>query len=198
MTYNNSGEGVFVGFRGTCSDDIIKWNIESGRVWCGHEDCECKKYYDRGFQGKRPVEPCYESVLFEDWKYGAGWYHTGSRAGTPKYLRHVGVGKIAVLTTLFPSDRYLDRRIVGLFCIGAVVDDPETTVAADEDYRIRLRLDEAKKLFFWDYYDRRPWTSHLHHYLDDAQVAQILRDVRDTVRDTEIKRKVDALLSDLP
>lgn len=198
-TYNNGGEGIRVGFQGRCSDDIIKWNIESGRVWCGQPDCECKKYYDRGFRGEKPLSnPCYESVLFEDWKYGAGSYHTGSRAGTAKYLRHVGVGKIAILTTLFPSDRYLDRRIMGLFRIGAVVDDPETFVVADEDYRINLRLDEAKKLFFWEYYDRKPWGSHLHRYLDDAQVAQILRDVRDTVRDAEIKQKVDALLSALP
>ncbi len=44
-TYNNGGEGVFVGFNGTCSEDIIRWNIRRGRVWCGQENCKCRKYY---------------------------------------------------------------------------------------------------------------------------------------------------------
>jgi hypothetical protein len=44
LTYNNGDEGDFVGFVGTCSEDIIKYNIDAGRVWCSNKSCQCKIY----------------------------------------------------------------------------------------------------------------------------------------------------------
>jgi len=199
-TYNNGGEGAFVGFNGTCSEDIIKWNIENGRFWCGWKDCECKEYYDRGFKGKRPTDPCYESVLFRDWQYGAGWYHTGSRAETPIHLREVKNGKIAVLTTRFPSDDEIDRKIIGFFKIGQVVNEQgkETTLVADRKFAVRLPLEEAKELFFWDYYSARGgafWGEGLVRYLEDAQVVQILTDLKKTIRDESAGKMIGELLA---
>ena len=191
-TYNNGDEGIFVGFNGTCSDDIIKWNIENGRVWCSQRDCECGKYYDKGFKGNRPVGHCWESVLFQDWKYGAGWYHTGKRAETPIHLSNVDKGKIAILTTRFPNENEIDRRIIGFFKIAKVTNNPdeETMMLADRRYCIRLPIDEAKELYFWDYYSTRGgarWGTGLIRYLSDEQTARILLDLKETLRDEKAK-----------
>jgi len=197
-TYNNGDEGIFVGFSGTCSEDIIKWNIESGRVWCSQKDCECRKYYENGFKGNRPIDPCYESVLFRDWQYGAGWYHTGSRAGTPIHLSTVGKGKIAILTTRFPGDEEIDRKIIGFFKIGEITNKPgqETMLIADRSFAIRLPMEEAKELFFWDYYSTRGgavWGTGLVRYLNDTQIIQILADLKKTIRDEKAKKMIEDL-----
>jgi len=198
-TYNNGGEGANVGFHGTCSENIIKSNIESGRVWCNQKECECKEFYDNGFKGNRPIDPCYESVLFRDWRCGAGIYQTGKRAGTPIRLSNVEKGKIAILTTRFPGDSEIDRKIIGFFKIGDVINEPgkETILVADKDFRIRLPLEEAKELFFWDYYATKGgafWGSGLVRYLDDNKVARILLDLKETLRDEKSKAIVSNLL----
>lgn len=198
-TYNNGGERVFVGFNGTCSEDIIKWNIDSGRVWCSQKDCECRQYYDDGFKRIKPIDPCYESRLFREWKYGAGWYHTGKRSGTPIRLSRVGVGKIAILTTRFPNDSEIDRRIIGFFKIGEVTNNPEeeTIMIADRKCRMRLPMEEAKHLYFWDYYSTQggaKWNTGLIRYLNDEQVVSILVDLRKTIRDEKGKIMINELL----
>lgn len=199
-TYNNGGEGVYVGFNGTCSEDIIKRNIKSGRVWCSQPDCECRKYYDRGFKGKRPVDPCYESSLFRDWQFGAGWYHTGLRAGTPIHLSNAGEGKIAILTTRFPGETEIDRKITGFFKIAEVIDKPkkETMLVADRNFALRLPMEEAMNLFFWDYYSTiggARWGTGLIRYLNDSQTSRILVDLKETVRDEKAKEMLGNLLA---
>lgn len=199
-TYNNGDEGIYVGFNGTCSEDIIKWNIKNHRIWCSNKDCECKKYYDNGFTGSKPVDPCYESVLFRDWKYCAGRYHTGKKAGTPIHLSSVGKGKIAILTTRFPKDSEMERRIIGFFKIGQVENNhnKETTFIADESFRIRLLMEEAKELYFWNYYSTKGgarWGSGLIRYLNDDQVVRILTDLKEILRDEKAKAMVVNLLN---
>lgn len=198
-TYNDGDEDYYVGFNGTCSKDIIKWNIEQGRVWCSEEDCECRKYYDNGFEGKPPKDPCWESHLFRDWKFGAGWYHTGKKAGTPIHLANVEAGKIAILTTRFPNDAEIDRKIIGFFKIGRVTNNPdeETIMYADEKFRLRLPMEEAKELYFWDYYSTKNgavWGSGLIRYLNDEIVARILVDIEATIHDEKAKAIVMELL----
>jgi len=198
-TYNNGGEGVLVGFNGTCSEDIIKWNVDNGRIWCSNKDCECKKYYDTGFKGNAPVDPCYESCLFRDWEFGAGWYHTGSKAGRPMTLAKVRRGKLAVLTTRFPGDDEEDRKIIGFFKIAEVRNAPgkETYLVGDRRFGVRLPIEEATELLFWDYYSTKGgslWGTGLFRYLDDSQVMPILADLRDTIRDTKARQMIDQLL----
>ncbi len=198
-TYNNGDEDDYVGFNGTCSENIIKWNIEKGRVWCSNKNCDCRKYYDKGFKGKIPVEPCMESVLFNAWKYGAGWYHNGDRAGTPIHLSDVEEGKIAILTTLFPNDEEIDRRIIGFFKIGRITDndDEETVMYADKKFRLRLPMEEAKELYLWDYYSTKGgarWNTGLIRYLNDEQIVSILLDIGKTIRDEKAKALVMELL----
>ncbi|MEW6003531.1 MAG: hypothetical protein AB1638_12920, partial [Nitrospirota bacterium] len=152
------------------------------------------------FQGNRPVDPCMESVLFRDWKYGAGWYHTGARAGTPIHLSDVGVGKVTILTTRFPNDNEIDRRIIGFFKIDRVTNNPgeETIVYADKQFQLRLPMEEAKELYFWDYYSTlggARWNTGLIRYLSDDQVIRILTDLKDTLRDEMAKAMVITLLN---
>lgn len=203
-TYNNGEKGIYVGFGGTCSDEIIKWNIDNGRAWCQNETCECKRYYDNGFKGKRPDSPCYESLLFVEWEYGAGWDHYGVRGDMPRKIRNAEEGKVAVITTRFPGDREEDRKIVGLYKIGNITtdDDTETMIWADENYRIRLPEEEANELYFWDFYKNKKdskctWGQGLFRYLSDVQIVQILKSVRETIKSEEEKIKIDKLLREM-
>ncbi len=198
-TYNNGGEGYFVGFNGTCSVDNIKSNIEKGRVWCSQKQCECRKYYNRGFKGEKPYEPCYESTLFKNWRFGAGTYHTGKRAGTPIHLWEVEKGKIAILTTLFPGDPEINRRIIGFFKIGKVEEGEgvETVLFGEKPYCIRLPLEEARELYFWDYYNTKGgarWGSGIVRYLDDSTIKRILIDLQETLRDEKAKLVVNYIV----
>jgi hypothetical protein len=200
-TYNNGGEGIYVGFQGACSEDIIKWNIEQGRVWCSQDDCECKKYYIRGFKENKPIDPCYESVLFKKWEYGAGYYHTGIRKGTPIHISNVEEGDIVILTTRFPNDAEIDRKIIGLFKIAKIENKPETILIADKKYRIKLTTDIAKELYFWDYYSTREgnvsWRTGLFRYLNDIQVGQVLRDIMTVAKDDTTKILAKELFSEI-
>jgi hypothetical protein len=202
-TYNDGGEGDLVGFCGTCSLDNIKRNIEEGRVWCSQSNCRCRMYYDRGFTGNQPVRPCYEAALFRDWRFGAGHFQQGSRKGQPKRIADAGVGSIAILTTRFPDEDERDRRIVGLFRVGEVHSHKETVVVADQKYRLRLPMEEARELYFWDYY-RNPgspktvvWRTHLFRYLTDSQVARIVKDVKETTRDENTTNQLASLLQEM-
>ena len=200
-TYNNGDEGDFVGFNGTCSEDIIKENTQN-HVWCSQPECLCKQYVINGFRGERPQTPCLESTLFKDWWFGAGIYHTGERRGQPKKA-HLDEGGICLLTTRFPGDKEEDRKIIGLYRIGRVtnLENEETKFFADETNRIRLPLEEAKQSFFWDYYsinsDKPLWGTGLLRYLNGGQVKRILIDLEQTVQSTQHKEILKNLLDTL-
>jgi hypothetical protein len=197
-TYNDGDEDVFVGFAGTCSRDNIARNVRNKRVWCSNSGCECSRFYDKGMNGTKPDEPCYESTLFQRWTFGAGKYHSGAKAGEDIHLIKSAPGKFAILTTRFPDDSEADRRIVGLFKIGQI--DNQNTVIAAEEGRVRLPLEEAKELFFWAYSNTSKntpdWHEGLFRYLGDGQVHRILDDVAGTVRDEKTKATIDALIDD--
>ena len=200
-TYNNGGEGDFVGFYGTCSEEIIKNNTQS-HTWCRQPECLCRQYFENGFRGERPENPCLESTLFKEWWFGAGTFHTGKRQGQPKKA-HLDEGGIGLLTTRFPGDQEEDRKIIGLYCIGKItnLDNEETRFFADKINRIRLPLDEAKQLYFWDYYsinsDKPLWRTGLHRYLNDGQVKRILLDLKQTVQSSQYKEILENLLNRL-
>jgi hypothetical protein len=200
-TYNDGGEGDLVGFHGICSLDNMEWNIKSGRDRCNHPECPCKQHYDRGFTGSRPTPSfCYESSLFRDWRFGAGFSQHGSKKTQLRRIADAEVGRIAVLTTRFPEDDEVDRKIIGLFRIGEVRSDEETIVIADEKHRVRLPLEEAREVYFWDYYqgpnspETVAWGTGLFRYLTDAQVARIVKDVQETVRDEHTRNVLGSLL----
>jgi hypothetical protein len=200
-TYNNGGEGDFVGFHGTCSEDIIKKNTQH-HVWCSQPECLCKQYFENGFQGERPENPCLESALFKDWQFGAGTYHNdGPKKGQPKRA-NLTCGGICLLTTRFPGDSEEDRKIIGLYRVDKVTNNEgeETKFFADNKHKIRLPIDEAKQLFFWDYYTinaKKPaWGTGLLRYLEDNQTKKILTDLMQTVQSTLHRELIEELLDD--
>ena len=84
FTYNDSlGNGKYskIGFNGTCSDKIVKYNIEAGRSWFNNSSC--KQYYEKRFKERKPTKPCYESNIFTNWEYDAGWSHNGINGIVP-------------------------------------------------------------------------------------------------------------------
>jgi hypothetical protein len=197
-TYNNGGEGRFVGFSGTCTQDNIIRNIEAGRYWCSNPNNKCRQYYDEGFRGSLPEEPCDESILFTKWQFGAGWHEEGEEETRYIHMNEVSEDKFAILTTRFPGDPERDRRIIGLFQIERVDNTRETIVFATPDSCIRLSLKETKALYFWAYHNTKPgrpdWRTGLFRYLDDEQVHRILVDVEATVRDEETRMRIRRLI----
>lgn len=194
-TYNDGGEGEFVGFVDTCSDEIIKYNIEGGRVWCSCDACKCRSYYDKDFRGKRPVNPCYESFMFLEWCYEAG-----SRMNDePLHIKKAERDSIAILTTIFPGDKEQDRRVIGFFYVDNVETEEQepTKIWANPELSIRLPLEEAKELFFWDYYNTKggaKWGTGLFRYLSDDQVKRILLDLNETIRNEDQKDVISRVL----
>jgi len=197
-TYNDGGEGNDVGFADTCSETNIKHNIDQHHIWCSKSDCN--DYYKHGFKGHKPTPgSCYESDLFTNWEFGCGMYHNGHRRGCPIPVSHVAKDQIAVLTTRFPGDDEIDRKIIGLFLIGFVkkASGDSTKLIAAPKYRIRLPLEEAKNLYFWDYYKTKGgarWGTGLFRYMTDQEVAAILNDLALTLRESRCKTLVGELL----
>ena len=112
-TYHDGGRGDgFVGFMGTCSNENIIHNVRAGRTWCSSGDCACRQFYDADLRGRRPEWPCYESRVFTEWRFGAGYYGRGDRAGTSIPMTSVLPGKVALLTTRLPDDDGERARVV--------------------------------------------------------------------------------------
>jgi len=180
--YNNGQEGDYVGFSSICSDEQIKNHIEQRDSMCSQPFGQCSEYYKSDFRGIKPKSACMESVLFKDWQYDAGHFWSGKRAGKPKHLRKDPTGNLAIFTTIFPGDREIHRRIIGLFRIKKVVDEPEkpTTLIGDKKLGIRLLLRDSKQLYYWKYANTKGgarWGSGLIRYLNNDQAHAILEDL---------------------
>lgn len=184
-----------IGFRGKCSDRMIRFNIDQAKhVWCSTGSV-CKGYYD-GRIGRAELdayhEPnsifaaCYESSFFDTWSMSAGIYQMGENAGKPMHLNRIRKGSLAVMTTRKPSDKESDRFVFAVFMVNNAYsgdDQDEGSVTADPIWRIELVPGQAERILFWNYYfnARKPekivFGSGLHRYLTDIEAAQILRDI---------------------
>jgi len=196
-TYNDGDSEEFVGLRGTCSLDLIAFNVEN-HVWCMQPQNPCKKFREAGMQGNRPEFPCMESKLFEKWKFNGGAWHHGRKKGQPIAIRNTAVGKIVILTTRRRDQSERDRKIIGMYEIGEV--DRKGSLIASEDFRVRLLSTEADQLNFWRYYrntngDIPKWGTLLFRYLDYGQVHRILADSVATVGDSSRKETLRALIA---
>ena len=180
-----------IGFRGKCSDTMIRYNIDRlKRVWCSTGSI-CKRYFDGQItrseldayqdpSGK--FTACYESDFLESWIMSAGVYQTG----VPMHMNRAGIGSLAVMTTRRPNDREADRFIFAVFLIASTHSGDEVdegSVMADPYWRIELTPVQAEKVLFWRYYfnanrpEKMVFGSGLHRYLTDIEAAQILRDI---------------------
>lgn len=173
-----------IGFRGTCSNELIEKNIRAGRVWCGlHTDMEtspCYAYYENDYTTGIQEGPCYESILLREWEFSAGVWHHGLRAGEPMHIRHIDECKFALLTTYRPEEPANDRMVFGVFKILPEPHQEQTeTVVRAQEPGIELPLNEAEQVPFRDFYTRQgqpiKWGSGLFRYLDDDTVRGVLK-----------------------
>ena len=179
-TYNDGGPTGFVGFDGTCSNENIIRNIDQGRVWCSSADNPCRQFREGGFHGERPIHPCYESRIFQEWRFSSGVYHTGERGGDPIPMLYAQEGKIALLTTRLPDYDAEDKRIVfGVLKISRIEQDDEGTwVVGEPEHAIRLPITAALALPYWHFkeYTTAPprWDTGLFRYVSDQEVTNFL------------------------
>lgn len=195
LIYNNGDEGINVGFKKRCSIQNIKYNVELGPGrWCSQADCSCRKFYDRGFKGPVDDFPCNESRVFEKWQWNPG---AKFETGEPFRILDCGEGKFAILTTKFENSTEADRKIIGFFKINTLKDN--THIIALKKQSLRLSLDEAKELNFWNYHrnEKSPipsWKQGGFRYLEDFQVAAILHDLKDVVQNEVDQSMISNLL----
>lgn len=177
-TYNDGGPTGFVGFDGNCSNENIRRNVvEKPRVWCSNEDNLCSRFHDNDFRGRRPIHPCYESRIFQEWKYSSGVFHSGEREGDPIPMHYVQAGKIALLTTRLPDhDTEIERIVFSVFKIARIETDEDGTWAiGDPEYAIRLPKTAALALPYWNFKEGQPiWGTGLFRYVYDQEVTDFL------------------------
>ena len=180
-----------IGFKGVCSDEQIKYNIEKKKYkWCSNVDCLCYKYYngeiDRNeleVQHTEQAFVCYESIMLVDWEAYAGDDLTNEGNHKSRRIDNAASDCLAVLTTEFPDGK--GRYVFGAFITGAVDDGDDLQsgyVKAKSDYYIELTPDEARKMPFWKYYkngnsDKMLWGMGLYRYFADMVAARILADI---------------------
>ena len=196
LIYNNGGEGVYVGFKKRCDIQNIIYNVEidSGR-WCSQPECSCRKFYDRNFKGSVEEYPCNESYLFQGWEWNPGNEY---KTGEPFRILQSGAGKIAILTTRFADCSESERKIVGFLKIKDLLDNNHRVVALKEQ-SLRLTLDEAQELNFWNYHRNVKssipmWRQGRFRYLEDPQVAAILHDLKNVVQNETTQSIINDLL----
>lgn len=182
-TYNDGGStGGFVGFDGTCTDGNIVRNVEAGRTWCSASECKCRQFYQNRFRGRRPTEPCYESLIVSDLRFGPGTYHSGARDGDPIPMAGARTGKVALLTTRHPErDTEAERIVFAVYEIRDVHEDRQGRVWVQGDATQAIRLSQAAafRLPYWRF--KEPphsgvpdWRTGLFRYLSDQEVANFL------------------------
>ena len=199
--YNDADEGFLVGFKGACSLALMQQYVRCEQLYCGSEQCPCHTHYFRDhLQGERPSFPCMESRLFRDWEVGSGPGWEPADGGS-QHLVGTEPGRFAVLTTTFLGGLESERIIVGLFQIADITEEGRTVrVSAAPSGRIRLPLEEARRLYFWAYCDtashRPEWPGGLFRPIDDGQVHRILVDIAETVRDEKTQMEIGSLIRD--
>ncbi len=189
----------YIGFRGICSPENIAWHVKENRdIWCNaKEGCKkrnqtspCRNYHDT----KR-------SDLYEQMKndYVSGWQACREcgvlndwAAGADRKIVSARIGKLCILTTLFPPKSpeirtyEKDRVIFGLFLIDDIYksNDPITcdgVISLQPIYRLHFTEQETRKMRFWNYYhcentSNMVWGSSQFRFLLDEEAAQILKD----------------------
>lgn len=153
--------------------------IDAKHVWCTQPENECRRFQE----GKISIvsdEPCYESVIFSKWEFGAGVYHTGKKVGEGKKIHKKMVGKIALLTTNGPDESEDKKTIFGFLRIKdfrSYPDSGATRVVGDKE--MSLKIPKDSRLYFWDFYrnqntPEKKWGSGLFRYLSDDSIEKYL------------------------
>ncbi len=188
-------------YKAPCSDEAYDFNIRKKRVWCHQSDC---REYGDDVSLDNDNYPCYESIALKEMFFSAGLDVETER---PRHIRHVKVGRMAVLTTRPPMAEEKDRLITGCLFIDRIEDDPETKIYGDKAKSIEVDYNEVK-VKFWDYYknpkaeDKILWARPLHRYITNGTVLNILKGIggkyknigRDVSKIIELIRYYESLM----
>ena len=181
-----------IGYKGVCSDDQIRYNIEVRRhSWCSNIKSPCRQYLDgaitRDELDAMNVDGfvCYESRMLTAWTAAAGEdLDEKSGISQGRRIQDAASNSLAVLTTRYPEAEEEDRIIFGVFVTGEAIEGDEDNagyVVAKAGYAIELTPDEAKQMMFWHYYKNSDggirWSQGLYRYLKDGACARILADI---------------------
>lgn len=166
------------GFKGICSQQVYQYNVSKNRSWCLKAPC-------RTFKGQLNDEdhPCYESILFTEWRFGAGWDHKTEER--PREIRRAQVGKIVLLTTLEPDKEEDERKIIGFFRINRIDKGEEQETVVYGDPLQSMEIDPKITIYFWDYYanpnapHKKRWGTGLFRYVDDGAISMFLKDLKE-------------------
>ena len=202
-----------LGFKGVCSDEQIKYNIEKkSRAWCSDKkDSPCYKYYTGAITreelddlNKNGTFVCYEARMLLDWKAEAGEDRNGANGPRARRITNASKDSLAVLTTELPSMPSGKNRVIfGVFITGIVDEGDDVKagyVKAKGDYHIELTPEEAKKMKFWHYYknpnspDKIQWGTGLYRYMKDTACARVLADIVDIKSDPAEKARAQKVL----
>lgn len=183
-----------IGYKGVCSDEIIKHNIEvRGHKACNNAESYCFKYYN-GIITREDLEDfmkvngsvCYESKMLINWEAHAGYSLTKENYLKPMTLPRVQTHSLCVLTTRLPYMDEKDRFIFAVFLVDDTFvgnDKNDGYVTTSSKFRLSFSMEEAQKLKYWNYCvnsnkpEKISWNQGLYRYIDDVQVSQILRDI---------------------
>jgi hypothetical protein len=190
VTYNDgeAGEGGLIGYRGVCSLPTILENVKiRGMTNCRREDGLCRKFIEGGMIGSPPTlkgnNPwCYESTLLSvsPWRFGAGMYHNGPKAGQPIPVKNIQPGDFAFLTTIAPGSTDSHRFVFALFKVGSVDLDENWghMITSDGTCQIQLSDDVARSVLYWDFNSNsdgsKQWGSGLVRYLNEKNVESLI------------------------
>ena len=183
-----------LGFMGACSDEMIRYNIENAKhSWCCDSNCACNQYYNGEIEGdeldnifEEYGSVCHESHMLIDWVASAGFVLNGEKREEPKKIRNIQLNSLAVLTTRLPDSPEKDRIVFGVFLVNEGDQGDHKNdgfVKSNSKYRIELSPAEAQKIKFWNYHvnsnnsEKPAWGQGLYRYIDDAEAAQIIRDI---------------------
>jgi len=176
------------GFKGICSNSAYEYNISKNRVWCKKAPC-------RTFEGipNNIDHPCYESILFSEWRFGAGWDHR--IVERPRNIKYARSGKIALLTTLPPDRDEREREIIGFFKINRIEEGElkETVIYGDPE--MSLEIDPGVNIRFWNYYknpnapDRCVWGTGLFRYLNNQMIFDFLGELKRIYTERDFSEK---------
>lgn len=178
---------------GICTSDTYKYNSFSAHkmFWCNMQanlTANCQKAKDSDLS--KNYYPCYDSVANLLTQFTPGWNH-GQDA--PHICLKAKVGKIALLTSLYPESGQEERFIFTLFEIERVIkiqtDIGDFVKSGTEFYignpatAVKLRKDQY--LNYWDFTQnetnnprfKKYWGSGLFRYLNDEIVAKVLTNI---------------------
>lgn len=203
----------FIGFRGICSDAIMKYNVNTAkRGWCSHEGNFCSKHL-AGKISREELEHrwltedsgfCNESITLSEkyysWYAEAGW----NSDDTPRRINNKDLaGHLCVLTTIYPKMPDSSRFVFAMFRIKDVFDGGDERadyVEADYDWRIEFRPSEVNQMNFWNVYpsSSKFWGQGLFRYFDDAIAVKFLEMAVEVKRGTPEEDFANEFLRNYP